>query len=72
MEKGAVMMKIEKTWQVNIEKDEYRQYDELIHIAGKWGIHMNIYLTSPYEYRCRSYETGIKASFYPHNTKIDS
>ena len=43
-------MKIEKTWKASSKSERFSRGDELIDIAGRWDIEIDVTITKPYKY----------------------
>jgi hypothetical protein len=50
MGKGGVAMKIEKKWSASSKPEEIVKGEELVNMAGRWGISIEVSITKPYTY----------------------
>lgn len=50
MEKGGIIMKIEKKWSANPKLDKFKKNQELVSIAGQWGVGIKVHINNPYRF----------------------
>ena len=50
MEKGGIIMKIEKKWSANPKLDKFKKEQELVNIVGQWGVGIKVRINNPYSY----------------------
>jgi hypothetical protein len=50
MGKGGVAMKIGKKWSASSKPEEIVKGEELVNMAGRWGIGIEVSITKPYTY----------------------
>ena len=50
MERGGIAMKIEKEWRASSKLESVGKGDELINMAGRWGVGIDVSITKPYTY----------------------
>jgi hypothetical protein len=50
MEKGGIIMKIEKKWSANPKLDQFKKDQELVNIAGQWGVGIKVRINNPYRF----------------------
>ncbi len=50
MEKGGIVIKIEKEWEVSSKVERVRKGEELINMAGRWGVGIDVHIIKPYTY----------------------
>lgn len=50
MEKGEITMKIEKEWSASSKPEKVGKGEELVNIAERWGIGVDVCITKPYIY----------------------
>jgi len=50
MEKGDIAMKVDKKWSVSSKSEEIVRGEELVSMAGQWGVGIEISITKPYSY----------------------
>lgn len=41
-------MKIEKTWNASSRSEEFRKRNELVDMAGRWGVGIKVTIIKPY------------------------
>jgi hypothetical protein len=50
MGKGGVAMKIDKKWSASSKSEKIVKGEELVNMAGRWGIGIEVSITKPYTY----------------------
>jgi hypothetical protein len=50
MEKGGIIMKIEKKWSANPKLNKFKKDQELVNIAGQWGVGIKVRINNPYRF----------------------
>ncbi len=50
MEKGGIIMRIEKKWSANPKLDKFKKEQELVNIVGQWGVGIKVRINNPYSY----------------------
>jgi len=50
MEKGGINMKIEKEWIASSKPERFRKSEELVNMAGRWNVGIEVSITKPYIY----------------------
>jgi len=43
-------MKIEKKWSASSKSEEFGKGEELVNVAGQWGVGIEVSITKPYTY----------------------
>lgn len=60
MDKGGINTKIEGTWIANSKSESFEKSKELINMAGRWDIGIEVSLIKPYTYTQNSIKRIIK------------
>jgi|GEM_PF-2016848 len=75
MEQGEIAMKIEKTWTASSKSEKIGKGEELVNMAGRWGVGIEVRITKLYTYspgpverRTISKETHDRESLPSPNT----
>ena len=75
MEKGGIAMKIEKKWTASSKSEKIEKGEELVNMAGRWDVGIEVRITKPYTYsqgpvarRIISKETQDRESMLLPNT----
>jgi len=50
MEKGGIVMKIEKKWTASSKSEKIGIGEELVNMAGRWGVGIDVHIIKPYAY----------------------
>lgn len=50
MEKGGITMRIEKNWTASSKFEKIGKDEELVNMAGRWGIGIDVHIIKPYAY----------------------
>ena len=50
MEKGEITMKIEKKWSATSKPERVEKSEELVKMAGRWNVGIEVSITEPYTY----------------------
>ena len=50
MEKGGISMKIEKEWNASSKPERFGENKELVNMAGRWNVGIEVSITKPYIY----------------------
>lgn len=50
MEKGGLTMKIEKKWTASSKSEKIGIGEELVNMAGRWGVGIDVHIIKPYAY----------------------
>ena len=61
MEKGGIVMKIEKKWTASSKSEKIIKGEELVNMAGRWDVGIEVSITKPYIYSQGPVETMINS-----------
>jgi len=50
MEKGGIVMKIEKKWTASSKSEKIEKGEDLVNLAGRWGVGIGVRIINPYAY----------------------
>ena len=50
MEKGGIAMKIEREWRATSKPERAEKSGELVKMAGRWNVGIEVSITKPYTY----------------------